>query len=95
MVLHNQWESATVRKTIFSREQEILLWRLQRARRDAGLTQRQLAERLQRAQAWVSECETGERRVDALELRAICAAIGVPFPQFIAQLEDDLLREGL
>jgi len=84
-----------LRKSIFSREQEILLWHLQKARRDAGLTQRQLADRLQRTQAWVSQCETGERRVDYLELRSICGAIGISFRDFFDRVEVDLAKEGL
>lgn len=82
-----------MRKTIFSREQEVLLWHLQKARREAGLTQRQMAERLQRTQAWISQCETGERRIDYLELRAICQAIGVPFVDFVQRVEAALERE--
>lgn len=84
-----------MQKSIFSREQEVLLFELQKARRDAGLTQTQLAERLQKTQAWVSQCETGERRIDALELRAICRAIGISFLEFMERTEAALQREGL
>ncbi|MFN3651641.1 MAG: helix-turn-helix domain-containing protein [Armatimonadota bacterium] len=84
-----------MRKSIFSPEQEVLLFELQKARREAGLTQTQLAERLQKTQAWVSQCETGERRIDTLELRAICRAIEIPFLDFLKRVEDALQKEGL
>ena len=38
--------------------------RLRQARRDAGLTQAQVAEILGRPQSYVSKCERGSRRVD-------------------------------
>lgn len=44
------------------------LRRLRQARLDAGLTQAEVASRLRRPQSYVSKCESGERRVDAVEL---------------------------
>lgn len=45
-------------------------------RGDAGLTQRALAERLDRPQSWVHNCERGDRRVDVAEFVAWCRACG-------------------
>jgi len=42
--------------------------RLHEARRQAGLTQVEVAAKLRRPQSFVSKCETGERRVDVVEL---------------------------
>ena len=39
-------------------------------REEAGLSQRQLGERLKRPQSWVYNCETGARRVDITEFIA-------------------------
>jgi transcriptional regulator with XRE-family HTH domain len=50
-----------------TRYQEFLK-RLRQARRDAGLTQVQVASALRRPQSFVSKCESGERRVDVIEL---------------------------
>lgn len=50
---------------------------LTRARKTAGLTQSQLAERLNRPQSFVAKYETGERVIDAVELVAISREIGI------------------
>ncbi len=46
------------------------LRRLRQARKDAGMTQVQVAEHLGRSQSFVTKAETGERRLDVVELRA-------------------------
>jgi transcriptional regulator with XRE-family HTH domain len=47
------------------------LARLVQARRDAGLTQVQVAKRLSKAHSFLSKCELGERRVDFVELQQL------------------------
>ena len=51
--------------------------RLRRARVERGLTQTQLASRLNRPQAFVSKVETCERRLDLIEVADWCRALGV------------------
>lgn len=46
------------------------LHRLRLARLEAGLTQKQVAKLLNKPQSYVSKCESGERRVDVVELKA-------------------------
>jgi transcriptional regulator with XRE-family HTH domain len=48
---------------------------LRTVREAAGLTQMALAARLSKPQSFVSSCETGQRRVDLLELKRICTAL--------------------
>jgi transcriptional regulator with XRE-family HTH domain len=43
--------------------------RLKQARLDAGFTQAEVAEALDRPQSFVAKCEAGERRVDVIELQ--------------------------
>jgi transcriptional regulator with XRE-family HTH domain len=45
--------------------------RLVQARKDAGLTQVEVAKRLGRPNSFISKCELGERRVDAVELQQL------------------------
>lgn len=42
--------------------------RLRKARTDAGLTQAEASRRLRKPQSFVSKSESGERRVDVVEL---------------------------
>ncbi|MCB9904491.1 MAG: helix-turn-helix transcriptional regulator [Planctomycetes bacterium] len=57
--------------------------KLVRAREEAGLTQSQVAELISRSQRFVSYCETGERRVDAVEFLDFCRAYNKPPSWFI------------
>ncbi len=74
-------------KSIYSRDYDLFLHHLRAARKAAGLTQEQVAARLGQTQSFVSKCERGERRIDIIELRAFCLAIGMPFNDFIARLD--------
>ncbi len=47
---------------------KLFLRRLREARLAAGLTQVDVAAKLHRPQSFVSKCESGERRVDVVEL---------------------------
>ncbi len=53
-----------------------LLARLRRAREEAGLTQEEVARAVGRPQSYVSKCETGERRLDAIELEDLARVYG-------------------
>ncbi len=77
-------------KTIFSHEHEVLLSELKRAREKASLTQIQLAEKLGSTQSFISKVERGERRLDVIELREFCRAIGVSLASFVTRLEKTL-----
>ncbi len=60
---------------------------LRQLRRDAGLRQVDMAEKLGKPQAFVSYYESGARRLDLLELRQICEVLGVPLVQFVRKFE--------
>lgn len=66
--------------------------RLLEARRLSGLTQREVALRLKRTQSFVAKCETGERRVDVVELSAFAELYSQPLSFFVegdAKVVDD------
>ena len=67
-----------------------LLALLRQIRLDAKLRQVDLAERLGQPQSFVSKYESGERRLDILELRSLCKAVGITLEQFVAELEQRL-----
>ncbi len=56
---------------------------LRRARKDAGLTQVDLAKKLRRDQSFISKYERGERTLDVAEFCAVAEAIGVDPQQLL------------
>ena len=77
-------------RTIYSTEQEQLIGLLRQLRLDAGLRQEDLAKKLRRPQSFVSKYEIGQRRLDLVELRDICKALGIPLVEFVRQFEKSL-----
>jgi len=73
---------------VYRREYQVLLVRLRAARKDAGLTQVEVAKRLGKTQGYVNKIETGERRLDVVQLMDLCAAIGSDFRLFIRDYYD-------
>lgn len=74
-------------KTIHSKEYCLFLTLLRSAREQAGLTQADVAEKLGESQSFISKCERGERRIDVVELRTWCSALGVPVTDFISYFD--------
>lgn len=75
--------------TIHSAEHRRLVALLQERREKAGLRQSELAERLGRHQSFVSKYENGERRLDLVEVRAICAALDASLVGLIRRWEQE------
>jgi len=71
-------------------QQQSLQALLRRMRLEAELRQVDLANRLGQPQSFVSKYESGERRLDVLELRRICEALGVSLVAFARRFEDSL-----
>ncbi len=81
-------------KSLYTPEQEQLQALLRQVRLEAGLTQAGLAHRLGRPQTFVSKYELGERRLDLLQLRQICRAVGLTLEDFVRRLEGSLRDRG-
>jgi len=79
-------------KTIYTEQYGHMLAALRSAREAADLTQIELAEKLDAPQSFVSKCERGERRLDVIELRLWCAALGVSLSEFVTSLEQVIAR---
>lgn len=55
-----------------------------------GLMQRQLAERIGRAQSWISKIEGSQRRVGVMEIIEITKALGVDPANLLAEMASRL-----
>ena len=72
------------RSTFSPRYQEFLA-KLRQARLDAGMTQVEVAQALDKPQSYVSKCESGERRVDVTELQMIAAVYQRSIEDFLPE----------
>ncbi len=81
-----------VKKTLNKKEYKILLEQLYRLRLGSGLRQSDLADKLQVPQSFISKIESGERRIDLIELREICIALGSNLKEFINEFEKALTK---
>lgn len=76
-----------MQKTIYSRENRLILKLLRELRAARGLTQAELAKRAKMLQSDVSKVETGVRRVDFVELRHWLIALDLDMATFAAEFE--------
>ena len=58
-----------MKKTIYSKEHQKLIQRLKSARQETGLDQITVAKKLGRTQSYVSKIESGQRRVDLVQVK--------------------------
>ncbi len=83
-------DSWQVSKSIFTTEYAVFRDLLRELRTEKGLTQVQLSETLGMPQSFVSKYETGERRLDVIELREVCKSLGATLAAFAKKLETRL-----
>lgn len=79
-----------VKKSLNKKEHKILLEQLYRLRMTSGLRQSDLADKINVPQSFISKIESGERRIDLIELREICIALGSDLKEFINEFEKAL-----
>lgn len=77
-------------KSLFTEEYKVLLRLLREKRKGLGISQVQIAETLGSTQSFVSKCERGERRLDAIELRRWILGLGVAFLEFMTVFDEAL-----
>jgi transcriptional regulator with XRE-family HTH domain len=70
-------------------DKEALLNALRGARNEVGLTQAELATRLGRPQSFVSKYESGERRLDLIELSEVCSALEISLENFLSRVRSN------
>ena len=69
---------------ISTRKQESFLRLLREIRINAGLRQVDVGKSLGLPQSFVSKYESGERRLDLLELESVCKACGMNLDEFVS-----------
>jgi transcriptional regulator with XRE-family HTH domain len=65
-----------MQKTIYSKRHRTIVARLRQARVAAGFKQVDAAKRLRKQQSYVSRCESGDHRLDVVELEAFARLYG-------------------
>ena len=74
-------------KTIHNKRHKRLVEVIISKRKEAGIRQVQLAKKLKRSQTWIVRLESGDRRIDVIELIDLADAIGFDAPAIIASLQ--------
>lgn len=68
----------------------MILALLRKARQEAGFSQADVASRVGYSRTVISKWECGELRLDLLQLRQFCEAIGLPLLTFVERVETAL-----
>jgi ribosome-binding protein aMBF1 (putative translation factor) len=78
-------QGLSMEKSTFTRNYSVVRQLLREYRQNQGMTQAELAAKLESPQSYISKCESGERRVDLVQLEAFCSALGVSLSEFVAR----------
>lgn len=70
-------------KSVHTKEYAYFVERLKKARQEAGLTQVQVAKKLKRPQSHISNVESGQQRVDVVELQRFAKIYNKSIDYFI------------
>jgi len=70
-------------KTIFSPEYVSLISALQASRKASGLSQAELAKKLDKPQSYISKIENKERRLDVIEYVQMCHSLNVDYKDIL------------
>lgn len=71
------------KKTLYAKENATFVERLRTAREEAHLTQVQVAKKIGRPQSHVSNIESGQQRVDVIELKRFAKLYGKDVSYFL------------
>lgn len=61
-------------KTIYSKEHKHIVEQLKKAREEANLSQEEVAKILHKTQSYVSKIESGQRKIDVVQLKEFAMA---------------------
>ena len=72
-------------KTIYSEDHKLIVQRLKEARNEAGLDQEAVAEKMGKTQSYVSKLESGQRRIDLIQLKELAKIYNKDLEFFITK----------
>lgn len=72
-----------MQKTIYSKRHKTIVARLRQARIAAGLKQIDVAAKLRMQQSYISRCESGDHRLDVVELQTFAKLYRKPLSYFV------------
>ena len=75
-----------MKKSTFTKQYALLLDALKQARLEAGLTQTDVGRKFGSHASFVCKCESGERRIDVIELAFFCKLYGVSLFDFLKRI---------
>ena len=76
-----------MKKSLYKKENEIFVQTFTEFRNKSGLLQTDLARKLNVPQSFISKIETGQRRLDVIELREICKHLNTNIIDFCKAFE--------
>ena len=72
-----------MKKTIYSKEHKHIIQQLKKARQESNLEQKKVAKLLIKTQSFISKIESGQRRVDLVQLKDFAKIYKKPLSYFI------------
>ena len=75
---------SSIRSDLYWRIIELMI----QARKDAGITQAELGQRIGQRQTFVSKVELGERRIDIAEFMQFCSALETDYVLLLKRAEN-------
>ena len=70
-----------------------MIQRLKEKRLAAGLTMREVGQRIGKAHTYVQKWESGDRQINPIDLRDLCAALGISFIDFLTEIDEEIREQ--
>lgn len=83
------------RTSLYSQQHAVLVSYLRELRVLRELTQADVARAIGRPQTYLSDVEKGKRGLDLLQVKELCDAYGLPFPDFAEEFDKRLKKAGV
>ncbi len=68
---------------LYTKEHKAIIEKLKKARHEAGLDQVEVAKKLNKTQSYISKIESGQRKVDVIQLKKFADIYKKPINYFI------------